>query len=73
MAVLQNYARQKGLSVDSLTFDFKVMSSDLEASSSLADIKERFSVKEAAFKVWVAIQCLFLIFSVQYSQTFLVL
>ncbi|XP_077989551.1 dynein axonemal heavy chain 6-like [Glandiceps talaboti] len=50
MAVLQNHARKEGLSVDSLTFDFKVMTSPYDTEETLADVKQKINVKEVAFK-----------------------
>ncbi|XP_070577565.1 LOW QUALITY PROTEIN: dynein axonemal heavy chain 6-like [Ptychodera flava] len=50
MAVLQNHARREGLSVDALTFDFKVMTSADDSEETLADVKQKINVKEVAFK-----------------------
>ncbi|XP_038073413.1 dynein heavy chain 6, axonemal-like isoform X3 [Patiria miniata] len=49
-AVLQNHARREGVSVDSLTFDFKVMAGVDDTEETLSNVEEHINVRENAFK-----------------------
>ncbi|XP_022090728.1 dynein heavy chain 6, axonemal-like isoform X2 [Acanthaster planci] len=49
-AVLQNHARKEGVSVDSLTFDFKVMAGVEDTEETLSNVEEPINVREVAFK-----------------------
>ena len=50
-AVLQNHARKKGMSVDSLQFDFTVQTSVEDTEESLSDLKRKLVIKRDAFEV----------------------
>ena len=50
-AVQQNHARREGVSVDSLTFDFRILTTINDTEESLGNIKQDINVREAAFKV----------------------
>lgn len=50
-AVLQNHARKLGVSVDSLTFNFRVQTNTTETEESLNDTKLKLNVKELGFQV----------------------
>ncbi|CAC5424056.1 DNAH [Mytilus coruscus] len=47
--VLQNHARKVGISVDSLVFNFQVLTSKTDTEDSLGDLKQKLSIKEVAF------------------------
>ncbi|XP_071789676.1 dynein axonemal heavy chain 6-like isoform X2 [Asterias amurensis] len=49
-AVLQNHARREGVSVDSLTFDFKVITGVEDTEESLSRVEEQVNVRDVAFK-----------------------
>ena len=50
-AVLQNHARRAGVSVDSLSFAFRVHENPEDTNDSLNDVKQKINIKEAGFKV----------------------
>ncbi|VDI17489.1 dynein heavy chain, axonemal [Mytilus galloprovincialis] len=47
--VLQNHARKVGISVDSLVFNFEVLTSKTDTEDSLGDLKQKLSIREVAF------------------------
>ena len=49
--VLQNHARKVGISVDSLVFNFKVMTSKTDTEDSLGDLTQKLSIRDVAFTV----------------------
>ncbi|XP_063958044.1 dynein axonemal heavy chain 6-like isoform X2 [Lytechinus pictus] len=49
-AVQQNHARREGVSVDSLTFDFRIMTTNDDTEESLSNVKQDVNIRESAFK-----------------------
>lgn len=51
--VLQNHARKVGISVDSLVFNFEVITSKTDSEDSLSDLQQKLCIKDVAFTVSV--------------------
>lgn len=49
--VLQNHARKVGISVDSLVFNFEVITSKTDSEDSLSDLRQKLCIKDVAFTV----------------------
>jgi hypothetical protein len=49
--VLQNHARKVGISVDSLVFNFEVITSNTDSEDSLSDLRQKLCIKDVAFTV----------------------
>ena len=49
--VLQNHARKVGISVDSLVFNFEVITSNTDSEDSLSDLRKKLCIKDVAFTV----------------------